>query len=191
MMLVEEYLTLDLLESQTHLDLSEGCFERGGISTNHRGVLVQYLNTPIYGKPADLCHKCNNGKCSNPKHLYWGSHKENMKDEIDNGTHVSINSWQKKVEKYGYEQACKMNVNFSAAAARGGKSNKGKLKSESHKDNIRKGVERSYRVKIIMESEPLKFGWISRASEKLNISHTEIRRFAEKEGIETYNRSRK
>lgn len=70
---------------QTHLDLSEPCIIRGGSSTNHKGVLAQYLDTNIpYNKHANtkvlLCHACHNGRCSNPKHLYWGTYAENLDD---------------------------------------------------------------------------------------------------------------
>ena len=76
----------DKQHRQSHLDLTESCIERGGNSTNHKGVLAQYLNTTIpYGRKYLLCHACNNEKCSNPKHLYWGSPKENVEDAIKNG----------------------------------------------------------------------------------------------------------
>ena len=29
-----------------------------------------------------MCHACNNGKCSNPKHLYWGTASENRMDRV-------------------------------------------------------------------------------------------------------------
>ena len=68
-------------QRQSHIDLCEECIERGGNSTNHKGVLAQYLNTDIpYGTKYLLCHACHNGKCSNPKHLYWGTPKENVED---------------------------------------------------------------------------------------------------------------
>ena len=50
---------------------------------SHR--LAYYLT---YGKiPEDLyiCHKCNNRKCCNPKHLYAGTQKENVQDCIRSG----------------------------------------------------------------------------------------------------------
>lgn len=87
MTLVEELIdTKSKIERQSHLDLSEPCLERGGNSTNHKGVLAQYLDTNIpYGIQYPLCHACHNGKCSNPKHLYWGTCSENNQDAFDCG----------------------------------------------------------------------------------------------------------
>ena len=135
-MLVENYLAKEQKQRQDHLDLNDECKERGGNSTNHRGVLAQYLDTPIYGRPADLCHACHNAKCSNPKHLYWGTRKENTKDAIANGTFKS--AWQNTVEKYGYEEAIRMQAKGDKSA--GGKANKGKPKSAEHRKNISKSL---------------------------------------------------
>lgn len=131
-MLVETYLIKGKSERQLHLDLNDECKERGGNSTNHRGVLAQYLDTPIYGRPADLCHACHNDKCSNPKHLYWGTRKENVQDAKDAGTFKT--PWESMVEKYGYEEACRMQARGDKSA--GGKANKGKLKSAEHRKKI-------------------------------------------------------
>jgi len=32
-----------------------------------------------------ICHRCNNRKCVNPRHLYAGSHHDNMKDLRESG----------------------------------------------------------------------------------------------------------
>ena len=40
------------------------------------------------GESLYILHKCNNRKCVNPNHLYQGSQKENVQDEIDSGTFI-------------------------------------------------------------------------------------------------------
>ena len=131
MIIVEDWIkSSDRAERTKHLDLTQPCMDRGGNSTVHRGVLAQYLNTNFPSK-VDLCHACHNDKCSNPLHLYWGTRKENIQDAKDNGTWN--NPWEYMVEKYGYEEACRMNVRTGNQS---GKGNKGKSKSEEHKKNI-------------------------------------------------------
>lgn len=104
MIKTEQLIKENLQTRQSHINLKESCIERGGNSNNHRGVLAQYLNTDIpKGFKVLLCHACHNGKCSNPKHLYWGTPKENMSDAITNGTHS--NSWVRAIAKYGEEEA--------------------------------------------------------------------------------------
>lgn len=136
MICVKSYLKESRDSRRSHLDLGSDCIERGGNSTNHRGVLAQYLNTPIFSRPADLCHACHNPDCSNPKHLYWGTRSDNIQDSKDNGTFKS--AWDNMVDKYGYEEACRMNSRGDKSA--GGKANKGKPKTEEHKKNIAKSL---------------------------------------------------
>lgn len=131
MIVLSEYITKDRNERRAHLDLSELCLERGGNSTNHKGVLAQFLNTDIPSGRILLCHACHNSKCSNPKHLYWGTDRDNLEDARQNGTYKT--PWEKLVQKYGYEEACKMN---SKIGNKNGEGNKGKPKSEDHKRNI-------------------------------------------------------
>ena len=127
-----------------HLILSEECIERGGNSTNHKGVLAQYLNTTIPSGRILLCHACNNGKCSNPRHLYWGTDYDNIIiDGKEFGTHIS--PWERRVEKYGLEKARAMN---SRVGNSGGSGNKGKRKSEEHKKKISDAIKKKYNASV-------------------------------------------
>ena len=130
-------------ERQAHLKLTSPCLERGGNSTNHKGVLAQFLDSEIpSGRIALLCHACHNGGCSNPNHLYWGTDKDNtMIDSVQNGTWKS--AWDRTVEKHGYEEACKMNSR-KMINNQNGKGNSGKNKSEEHKKKIAESVKSLY-----------------------------------------------
>ena len=118
-----------------HIDMGEPCIERGGNSTVHRGILAQYLDTNLPNK-IDLCHSCGNGKCSNPKHLYWGTRSENVSDSQKHGTWS--NPLERMIAKYGSEETYSM-LRRRSQKMKGnnlGAGNKGKHKSEAHKKNI-------------------------------------------------------
>ena len=132
MILVEQWIKEPKHIRMAHIDLNESCIERGGNSTVHRGVLAGFLNTNLPSK-VDLCHACGNGNCSNPKHLYWGTRSENIEDSKVHGTWKS--GWEYVVEKYGYENACKLRSDIAKGNTYG-KGNKNKPKSEEHKKKI-------------------------------------------------------
>lgn len=107
MIKIEDYILLPLSERQAHLKLDEPCIERGGrettISIYMRGVLSHIFDTtiPIGGKIC-ACHACNNWKCGNYKHIYWGTNRENQLDAVRNG---KLSVWEKTIRKYGIEEA--------------------------------------------------------------------------------------
>jgi hypothetical protein len=75
-----DYMNLSKKERQEHINLEEPCIVRGTTSTHCRGILSYYLDTDINTMRVDCCHACNNEACSNPKHLYWGTRSENIRD---------------------------------------------------------------------------------------------------------------
>lgn len=136
---VNKILKLSREEKRQHLDLSEPCIEIGGNSTQFRGVLSHHLKVTIpLGHKLVLCHACHNGKCSNPRHMYYGSHRDNILDEQENGTYKSI--WERKVEKYG-EEGARESVRKGNKSA-GGKAGKGKPKSTEHKRKISEALKK-------------------------------------------------
>lgn len=143
MIKIEEYMLKTREERIAYLKLDQPCIERGGNSTNHKGVLAQFLNSEIpSGRIALLCHACHNSGCSNPHHLYWGTDKDNtLIDSVQNGTWKS--AWDRTVEKYGYEEACKMNSR-KMLKNQNGAGNSGKNKSEEHKKKIAQSVKMLY-----------------------------------------------
>lgn len=135
---ITEYIKKSYFERTTHINLEVSCREIGGNSTSFKGLLSHFLNTTIpKGNKILLCHKCHNHKCSNPYHLYYGTPKENIKDQIENGTFKSV--WERSIEKYGYEEACKRNAFGNKSA--GGLANKGKPKSDEHKLKISQSIK--------------------------------------------------
>ena len=141
MLEITEFIKENRETRQQHLDLTESCCERGGNSTNHKGVLAQYLDTTIPSGRILLCHACHNAKCSNPKHLYWGTDKDNLAIDRANQPGGFKSPWDRMVEKYGYEEACKKN---SRKGNQNGKGNFGKPKTEEHKKNIAEKIKSKY-----------------------------------------------
>lgn len=167
-----EYIKRSKDERQAHLRLSDPCIERGGHSVEFRGLLAVHLDTTIpAGRFVNLCHACHNGACSNPNHLYWGSAGENRQDAIANDPGQFTRARDTLIERLGNDKAKEF---YREIGRRGGQT----AKQEGLSDD-----EIAERQRVILECDPSKRGWISRASKRLNISHTQIGRFVNKYGF--------
>lgn len=83
---IVEYMELTREIRRAHLVLDEACIEIGGRSREFRGLLAHFLKTTLPPRSIGvLCHACHNERCSNVKHLYWGTFKDNDLDRIENG----------------------------------------------------------------------------------------------------------
>ena len=58
--------------------------DNGKMTLVHRLSYIHYKGFPPKGKPCVL-HKCDNPLCCNPKHLWAGTHKDNMSDMSKKG----------------------------------------------------------------------------------------------------------
>jgi len=151
MLLIENYITQSKAERQQHIDLNDPCVERGGpqkggLSSYCKGLMAHLLDTTIpSGHKIHICHACNNEKCSNPKHLYWGTAQENRLDQKKDSV------WERTVKKYGEEEAKRMNSKIRKGNTNGS-GNKGKPKSEEHKRKIaanRKGGRQKINASVM------------------------------------------
>jgi len=147
MIKIEEYILLPQQIRQAHLRLHEPCIERGGgtyTSAYSRGLLAHILDTTVpHGMKIHVCHACNNGECSNPYHLYWGTPRENRLDAIACGRNDGKTVYQRTIEKYGEEKAKELVSNASSiGGSLGGKMNKGRIRG-SPSDETRKKISDS------------------------------------------------
>lgn len=158
---IADYMAQPRSERKSHLRLDEPCIEIGGWSQDFRGLLAYFLKTTMpKGRIANLCHGCLNDKCSNVKHLYWGTNRDNQLDEIEGGRYVTPAEHVKN--KYGEEY-------FKNLVRTAGTKNKGKKHYSAEKIKLYTEVINSY--------DKSEWGWVNKAAKQLNVTHTTIRRF--------------
>lgn len=159
---INEYILKPLEVRQKHIALDTECVELNiRESRECRALLAWQLKTTIpSGLKIVLCHACHNGKCCNPKHLYWGTSSENLADSFNNGRKTI---WQYTVEKYGEDKARKI-------AVKNGGSGKSPTPRYLPKEVI---SERMQDLESIERSR----GYISKLAKKWQISHSSVRRF--------------
>lgn len=167
--LIEKYILRTREERRSHLDLESKCVEIGGNSKEFRGLLAYSLGTTLpKGRHIQMCHACNNGGCSNVKHLYWGTAKDNHIDRVERGTFTSFEDRVKT--KYSEEE---IKLQRIEAGRKGGSSTRVKYEISPHGEDF---LMLQKRVLEIAETLEWKHGWKARAAEELGISHTHVRR---------------
>jgi hypothetical protein len=133
---IKKYILLDKEARQLHLDLTQECIEIGGSSKEFRALLAHHIKTTIpSGRSIFLCHACHNDKCSNVKHLYWGTHSENNQDTDS----VLGSLAERTIKIHGADFFSK---NAKNRGSLGGKANAGKPKSEEHKRKISEALRK-------------------------------------------------
>ena len=87
----------DLIETESrsyrmkHVDLKTPCIISEKIYTDGRApspvfrkALAEFTNTTLpNGYEYYACHACNDGRCINPEHIYWGTPAENADDLVN------------------------------------------------------------------------------------------------------------
>ena len=160
-----------------HLRLGEDCIEIGGDSRTCRNLLAHYLHTTVGDYKIYVCHACYNAKCSNPRHLYWGTPKDNLIDTKESGRWKS--GYTRTVEKHGLENALLL---AKKAGSSGGKVGGGSNSlTSSDLEEWKSAIE---------SVNTMKFGFVGKIAKKMNCSHTHVRRVLNKyfPDIESYMR---
>lgn len=149
-------------ERRLHLKLDEPCIEIGANSQTCRALLAHHLETTIAkGHFVQLCHACNNHKCSNKNHLYWGSAKDNVADSIAAGTWKNLST--RTVSKYGIEKAREM------------RSKSGTLGGKAIRKHKRKVIIEEWQL-AISEIDVTKHGWVVLMKRRMNCDHIFVRK---------------
>ena len=153
---IDDYMCQTREERRAHLMLDSACIEIGGhASTVFKGLLAHHLMTTIpTNKKVYLCHACNNAKCSNVFHLYWGTPRDNYLDSEE--------------AFFGNRNHERNSPKALAHAKELGKKFGGRNKfSTKEVDQI---------VQVISD-EPKVWGWKQKASKKLGVTATQLNRY--------------
>lgn len=140
---IQDYIQLPRETRRSHLDLTAECSKIGGTSKEFKGLLAYHLGTTIpSGRQVFLCHACHNGACSNIKHLYWGTPKDNYIDCVeDRGT-----LHERSLKIHGQEFLAKR---YTSGSSAGGKGNSGRPKSEEHKQKIAESLRKKKNAAMV------------------------------------------
>ena len=167
---LEDYMLLTLKERQAHLNLNEPCDEFGTTHTEYRPVLALFLRTTctkMGRKTGIACHACNNRKCANPRHLYWGTSKENAAD-LDRVSSRSEKSKKSAEKRKEIDPDCFRMIAKESYRVGSKPWNYGQRGSKDW-DSLFAEVEESG-INIY------KYGWVGKVAKLWNVSHTEVRR---------------
>lgn len=119
----------DLGNFETHFIKEFGCWnwlackDKDGYGVGRykrRKIAAHRVSWLLYnGKIPDglyVLHKCNNSSCVNPGHLYLGTQKDNIKDQIDSGTNIAINKICAKLDQIKVIEIRKSPLNYRELA---------------------------------------------------------------------------
>ena len=100
----------------------EGCWDWKGI-IEHTGYGKLGVRPPIKAHRASwiihkgeipkgliVCHTCDNRKCTNPDHLWLGTHKDNIQDKIKKGRSNTPKGSQLKASKLNESQVIEIKL---------------------------------------------------------------------------------
>lgn len=183
MIFITEYMSKTKSERQNHLNLAEQCCHRGGNSTQFKGLLAFYLDTNIPdGDVAYLCHACNDGNCSNPRHLYWGTAKENHDDYKKAPNYKSFHD--NMIEKHGIEKTNEFNRKAGAKGGNVKSLRKCKPKTIAHRESLSvalssRKVSTEQKIQDVLNSNInfSIFGWVKLVSPILGVKDQVVSRW--------------